>query len=150
MLMRQVMDVMSLCEGPRIREKEIRNFFLGKGASPDEIETTAITGKGGSTLFIKLRLRGSPAVGGIEPAPPLGIIGRLGGIGARPHAVGLVSDADGAICALSAASELAEARKRGDGGTGDVIIATHLCPDAPVTPHDPVPFMGAPPFPWMS
>ncbi len=27
---------------------------------------------------------------------------------------------------------------------GDVIISTHICPNAPVTPHEPVPFMGSP------
>lgn len=33
------------------------------------------------------------------------------------------------------------------GGTllgGNVIVATHICPNAPVMPHDPVPFMGSP------
>jgi hypothetical protein len=33
---------------------------------------------------------------------------------------------------------------QGDALPGDVIIATHICPHAPVTPHDPVPFMKSP------
>ena len=74
----------------------------------------------------------------------MGIIGRLGGIGARPHKIGLVSDADGAITALAAAAKIANMRKKGDQLPGDVIVATHLCPHSPIIPHEPVPFMDAP------
>src|SRR4030043_33245 len=35
-------------------------------------------------------------------------------------------------------------KEQGDVLPGDVIVATHLSPDAPTTPHDPVPFMGSP------
>lgn len=35
-------------------------------------------------------------------------------------------------------------RRRGDLLPGDVLVATHICPDAPTEPHDPVPFMGSP------
>ncbi len=77
-------------------------------------------------------------------APTLGIIGRLGGIGARPHKIGLVSDADGAITALAAAAKIAEMRKKGDVLQGDVIVATHLCPSSPIIPHKPVDFMDSP------
>jgi len=79
-----------------------------------------------------------------DHAPTLGIIGRLGGIGARPHKIGLVSDADGAITALAAAAKIAVMRKKGDILKGDVVIATHLCPSSPIIPHEPVPFMGSP------
>lgn len=33
---------------------------------------------------------------------------------------------------------------RGDVLEGDVILSTHVCPDAPTRPHDPVPFMDSP------
>ena len=58
--------------------------------------------------------------------------------------IGLVSDADGAITAIAVALKLADMRKNGDMLDGDVIIATHICPNAPTQPHDPVPFMGSP------
>jgi hypothetical protein len=32
----------------------------------------------------------------------------------------------------------------GDRMPGDVMVATHICPNAPTEPHDPVPFMGSP------
>lgn len=76
--------------------------------------------------------------------PTLDIIGRLGGIGARPEMIGYVSDGDGAAAALSVALKLADMNSKGDFLDGDVIIATHICPDAPIQPHDPVPFMGSP------
>jgi hypothetical protein len=79
-----------------------------------------------------------------EHTPTLGIIGRLGGIGARPDKIGLVSDADGAIAALAAAAKIAVMRKKGDILKGDVIVATHLCPSAPIIPHEPVDFMDSP------
>lgn len=72
------------------------------------------------------------------------MIGRLGGIGARPGRTGLVSDADGAIAALSAALKLAEMSTKGDILEGDVIVTTHICPNAPTQPHEPVDFMGSP------
>jgi hypothetical protein len=84
-------------------------------------------------------------VPGHDPeADSLGVVGRLGGVGARPTEIGMVSDADGAIVALATAFKLAEMHERGDALPGDIRIATHVCPDAPTSPHDPVPFMGSP------
>ena len=56
----------------------------------------------------------------------------------------MVSDSDGAVAALAIALKLASMRDRGDALPGDVLIGTHICPDAPTIPHDPVPFMGPP------
>jgi hypothetical protein len=58
----------------------------------------------------------------------------------------MVSDADGAVAAVACAFKLANTAARGDMLQGDVMIATHICPDAPTQAHDPVPFM-APPVP---
>jgi hypothetical protein len=71
-------------------------------------------------------------------------VGRLGGIGARPEKIGLVSDGDGAVTAVACALKLARMRAQGDALPGDVVIATHICPHAPTQPHEPVPFMGNP------
>jgi hypothetical protein len=77
-------------------------------------------------------------------SPTLGIIGRLGGIGARPRRIGLVSDGDGAVTAVAAALKLAKMQAEGDRLPGDVIVTTHICPNAPTRPHDPVEMMGSP------
>jgi len=77
-------------------------------------------------------------------APTLSIIGRLGGVGARPRLIGMVSDADGAIVALASALKICEMALRGDVLDGDVIVTTHICPNAPTRPHKPVPMMDSP------
>jgi len=58
--------------------------------------------------------------------------------------IGLVSDGDGAVSALAVAIKLAHMAEKGDVLPGDVIVTTHVCPNAPTQPHDPVPFMGSP------
>jgi hypothetical protein len=42
------------------------------------------------------------------------------------------------------ALKLADMKEQEDVLPGDVIIATHVCSNAPTTPHEPVPFMGSP------
>jgi hypothetical protein len=77
-------------------------------------------------------------------APTLGVVGRLGGVGARPSEIGFASDGDGALTALAVACKLGDMAAHGDPLVGDVIVATHICPNAPTIPHDPVPFMDSP------
>lgn len=109
-----------------------------------QVTVAKISGAKGSTDFVRIVIPG--AVGKLAggTAPTLGIIGRLGGIGARPTRIGLVSDGDGAVAAVAAALKLAHMQTQGDGLPGDVIVATHICPDAPTRPHEPVDFMDSP------
>jgi hypothetical protein len=112
---------------------------------PDvHVDVTEISGAKGKTDFVKIVIPGQAGkrVGG--HAPTLGVVGRLGGIGARPSRIGLVSDADGAIAAVATALKLAHMRTQGDTLPGDVIVTTHVCPDAPTRPHEPVDFMDSP------
>lgn len=144
MALQQVIEVLELLDAPVIPEAEIREFFLIRGLKEQEITCQAVTGEQGQTLFIKIHIKGSSSRLSGGKAPTLGIIGQLGGVGARPHKTGLVSDADGAITALAAASQLLKMRDKGDLLQGDTLITTHVCPDSPIIPHDPVPFMGSP------
>jgi len=137
-MLREVLEAMELLEGPDASGEAAREWLIGKGFEPNEVEVTHIEGEKEGTDFVKVHLSSSGT------GPTLGIIGRLGGVGARPERIGLVSDADGAIVALACAAALARMRKRGDSLPGTVIVATHICPHSPVIPHDPVPFMGAP------
>lgn len=109
-----------------------------------EVDVTVISGPKGQTDFVKIVVPGTDGKRGGGKAPTLGIVGRLGGIGARPSRIGLVSDADGAIAAVAAAIKLAHMRTQGDALPGDVILTTHVCPNAPTRPHDPVDFMDSP------
>ncbi len=165
MSFKQVIEVYELLDTPVIKGDEIKEFFLKRGIDESEIETRKIKEDKGETEFVKITIRGKEGIltgrkegrSKIEKegksevgrsyahnAPTLGIIGRLGGIGARPHKIGLVSDADGAITALAAAAKIAVMRKKGDVLKGDIVVATHLCPRSPIIPHEPVDFMGSP------
>lgn len=109
-------------------------------------DTTSVTiaGDKGSTDFVSGVIPGSRGRSSGGEAPTLGIIGRLGGLGARPERIGFVSDGDGALTAVAAGGKLGEMHGRGDVLPGDVIVSTHICPDAPTRPHEPVAFMDSP------
>ncbi len=144
MAFKQVIEVYELLDAPKIDPDELKNYFFARGLEESEIEIQNIKEDKGETLFMKIIIQGEGATSKTQKSPTLGLIGRLGGIGARPHKTGLVSDADGAITALASAAKIAHMRKRGDALQGKVIIATHLCPHSPIIPHEPVPFMDAP------
>ena len=109
-----------------------------------KVMVTQISGPKGSTDFVRMVIPGTAGKLAGGGAPTLGIVGRLGGIGARPTRVGLGSDGDGAIAAVAAALKLAHMQTQGDALPGDVVCATHICPDAPTRPHEPVDFMDSP------
>jgi len=109
-----------------------------------DVQVQRLQGERGATDFLRVIVPGTRGRQAGGDAPTLGIVGQLGGIGARPARIGLVSDADGAIAAVAAAMKLADMRQAGDALPGDVIVTTHICPSAPTRPHHPVPFMDAP------
>ncbi|MGL4288631.1 MAG: DUF1177 domain-containing protein [Phreatobacter sp.] len=112
---------------------------------PDaKVSVREIAGPKGKTDFVKIVLPGLTGLIRGGTTPTLGVIGRLGGIGARPSRIGLVSDGDGAIAAVATALKLADMQTKGDALPGDVIVTTHVCPDAPTRPHQPVDFMDSP------
>jgi hypothetical protein len=141
-MFKQVIEIYDFLDRATIRGIDVITFFKNQGLT--SIEMNKIVGDAGSTDFIKIRIPGSNGKTRQGSAPTLGIIGRLGGIGARPERIGLVSDADGAVTALACALKLAVMQQHGDFLKGDVILSTHICPNAPTQPHEPVPFMGSP------
>ncbi|MCW4014422.1 MAG: DUF1177 domain-containing protein [Candidatus Bathyarchaeota archaeon] len=141
-MLKQVIDVMELLDDATVTGEKVATVLREHGLT--DIKVKEIKGAEGSTDFIKIHIPGKNGKTRGGKAPTLGVIGRLGGIGARPEQIGLVSDSDGASTALSVAMKLADMQRKGDQLQGDVIIATHICPDAPIKPHEPVPFMGSP------
>jgi hypothetical protein len=139
---REVLDVYDLLDDASASGEAVAAWLRKNGV--DDVAVTTVTGDKGSTDFVRAVIPGSRGrlTGG--DAPTLGVIGRLGGLGARPERIGFVSDGDGALVALAVAGKLGSMRQRGDQLPGDVIVATHVCPDAPTRPHDPVPFMDSP------
>lgn len=141
-MLKQVMEVYELLDDATIRGGKVAEELRSRGL--EFVEVHEIVGESGKTDFIKVVIPGMSGKRAGGTSPTLGIIGRLGGIGARPERIGLVSDADGAIAALACAFKLADMRAKGDRIAGDIIVATHICPHAPTQPHSPVPFMGSP------
>jgi hypothetical protein len=141
-MLKQVIEVCELLDDPDVTGRMVAELLRSRGLK--QVATNPIGGEHGSTDFVRAVIAGRVGKERGGRAPTLGIVGRLGGVGARPTRIGMVSDADGAITALSCALKLAEMQCRGEMLQGDVIVATHICPHSPVIPHEPVPFMGSP------
>lgn len=140
MLIKQVQDLYELLDRPDASGEKVRELFLSfTGINVDVFTKKGENGDG--TDYIKILIPGKDGKFSGGKSPTLGLIGRLGGLGARPQMNGFVSDGDGALSVLSSALKLADMKEKGDGTEGDVIVVTHIDPDAPTKPHHPVPFM---------
>ena len=142
MALKQVLDVYEILDDVHVNGDVVTEYAKSKGIL-DATYTRVDEGKG-PTDFIRLVIPGRNGKLNGGKAPTLGIIGQLGGIGARPERIGFVSDGDGALSAVATAIKLIDMVGKGDQIDGDVIVSTHICPTAPTMPHDPVPFMGSP------
>ncbi|MGW7536002.1 DUF1177 domain-containing protein [Amycolatopsis sp. NPDC054798] len=145
-MLKHVLELLEILDDPAVTGKEAVAYLDAvAGAVGSGAEVATVTGEGsGRTDFVRVRVPGSHGRAAGGDAPTLGVVGRLGGVGARPEVTGFVSDGDGAAAALAAAAKLLSMRARGDVLPGDVLIGTHICPDAPTLAHDPVPFMNSP------
>ncbi|MCC6987500.1 MAG: DUF1177 domain-containing protein [Acidobacteria bacterium] len=142
MSLSHTLAVFEALDSPRASGDTVRALLDGVDGVTLDVER--VQGPKGSTDFVRVVVPGHAGLRTGGTAPTLGIVGRLGGVGARPSRIGLVSDADGAVAAIAIARKLAFMRREGDVLAGDVIIATHICPDAPTKPHLPVDFMDSP------
>ncbi|MBU6996041.1 MAG: DUF1177 domain-containing protein [Theionarchaea archaeon] len=121
-MLKNVLDVYEVLDNPEVTGEDVAGLF-----STAEVETVT---EQKSTDFVSIEFGSG--------SPTLGIVGQLGGIGAEER-TGLVSDAEGALTALACALQLEKVPVE-----GRVIVTTHICPRAPIIPHDLVDFMGSP------
>jgi hypothetical protein len=142
MSLKHTLKIYDLLDDPNINGQTVVDLF--NGYEHVEASTETVFGEKGSTDFIKIIIKGTAGKSTGGNSKTFGVVGRLGGIGARPSRVGLVSDADGAISAIAIALKLADMSKKGDRIVGDVAVTTHICPNAPTLPHKPVDFMDSP------
>ena len=143
MLIKQIIEAYDILDDANASGKNVENYL--KSINPDaDIQVYELAGPKGSTDMLKVRIPGSNGKSRGGSAPTMGLLGRLGGIGARPEMIGFVSDGDGALAAVALAAKLLDMQNKGDVLAGDVFISTHICPHAPTAPHKPVPFMGSP------
>ncbi|MDO4274022.1 MAG: DUF1177 domain-containing protein [Eubacteriales bacterium] len=143
MLMKQIIEAYDVLDDSYVNGRKVEEYLRGIKKDAD-IEVYTLEGPKGTTDMVRVRIPGSCGKTKGGSAPTIGLLGRLGGIGARPERIGFVSDGDGALVAVALAAKLLDMQNKGDVLDGDVFISTHICPDAPTAPHDPVPFMGSP------
>lgn len=141
-MLKQIIDIFEILDAPSASGAAVQAYLEETGLS--ECKINRATSEKGATDFIKVTIPGTKGRINGGKAPTLGIIGRLGGLGARPERIGFVSDGDGALAVLAAAAKLGRMAALGDRLPGDVILTTHICPNAPTRPHKPVPFMDSP------
>ena len=140
-----VMTVYRALAGPDAGVATLRPLFAPFKTDGVTFDHRTQAGAGGTTTdFVRITVAGAGGRSRGGEAPTLGVIGRLGGVGARPDRLGLVSDADGAVAAMAAALEAATMAAQGDRLPGDLIVSTHVCPRARIVDHKPVPFMESP------
>ncbi|UPS64145.1 DUF1177 domain-containing protein [Providencia rettgeri] len=142
MSLKQTLCVYELIDCASVKGEDIVALF--QDFPHIEVISKTVKDHKGQSDFVRILIPGTQGKSQHKEAPTLGIIGRLGGIGARPSRIGVVSDADGAIAALATALKLAQMHEKGDRLLGDVVITTHICPNAPTRPHTPVDFMDSP------
>ncbi|MDR7466189.1 MAG: DUF1177 domain-containing protein [Armatimonadota bacterium] len=138
---KQTIEAYELLDAATVNGEAVAATLRARGL---EVQVRHVEGERGATDVLRISVPGTRGRTTGGDAPTLGVIGQLGGIGARPARIGLVSDADGAITAVAVALKLADMRRAGDLLPGDVIVTTHICPQAPTRPHHPVPFMDSP------
>lgn len=141
-MLKQVLEIIDLIDRGTIDGLQVVDRF--KQFPLVKASTMTVKGDYGTTDFVKIIIKGKHGKLSNGHAPTCGVIGRLGGVGARPSNIGMVSDADGAVAALSVALKLSSMSLYEDRLEGDVVITTHICPNAPTEPHEPVDFMGSP------
>ncbi len=145
--MREVTEAWELIDRPDASGRHVSNWMadkLGPHAAP---RVTSLKSTDGATDVLSWTVPGTKGVARGGTAPTLAIVGRLGGVGARPSRIGTVSDADGAVVALAVAIKLWRAAALGDATPGDVRVVTHICPNAPTKEH-PVPGQMNSPVPF--
>lgn len=147
MLYKQLIELFDILDSASASGAQVVEYL--RSIVPDcQVETYPLEGPKGHTDMVRILIPGRNGKSKGGSAKTMGILGRLGGLGARPEQLGFVSDGDGALTALAVAAKLLDMQKKGDFLEGDVFISTHVCPDAPTTPHEPVPFMNSPVETW--
>ncbi len=139
---KQCIEMYEILDSAYVNGQQLVELLRARGADNVEMETL-VQGER-HTDFLRIVIAGESGKNRGLTSPTISLIGRLGGLGARPDAVGFVSDGDGALCVLSVALKLLAMIKQGDRLQGDVVISTHICPNAPTVEHIPVRMMGSP------
>lgn len=84
MSFKQVIELADLLDDGRVTGEDVVKYVTAEGNV--KATCTTVTGAKGSTDFVKFLIPGKNGKTKGGTAPTLGIVGRLGGLGARPNA----------------------------------------------------------------
>lgn len=115
MTFRSVIDLLELLDDGRTTGAQVAEYLSALGSAKVSVKRVEGDKPGTFTDFIRCEIAGTRGKISGGSAPTLGIIGRLGGVGARPARKGFVSDGDGALAALAAAAKLIKMRRAATG-----------------------------------
>ena len=113
MIFKQLIELYDLLDDPATSGVAVVEHLRGIDPACDA-ETYVLGGPKGATDMVRVRIPGSRGRAAGGDAPTIGLLGRLGGLGARPERIGFVSDGDGALTALACAAKLVSMHARGD------------------------------------
>lgn len=130
-----IIRIIDLLDSPRVEEREVEE--LVRVCRDSQVEFERLKSERGETLFTRI-------IFDFGRGRSIGVIGRLGGVGARPSMIGLVSDADGAIVSLAVAERIARMCSKREDLVGRFVITTHISTHSPARPEKPVPMMDSP------
>ena len=84
MLMKEIIAAYDVLDSSFVTGEEVKKYLLGI-KSDANVEVYELVGPKGSTDMLKVRISGKNGKTNGGDAPTIGLLGRLGGIGARPE-----------------------------------------------------------------
>ena len=100
MILKHLMEIYDILDDSKASGERVKEYLLGIDPQAN-VETYPIQSPKGSTDMVRVRIAGKNGKSKGGNAPTIGLLGRLGGIGARPEVTGFVSDGDGALAERS-------------------------------------------------
>src|SRR5215470_5200665 len=121
MTLKQTLEAFEALDSARASGRTVVELLAPYPAASITVEE--VRSDKGKTDFVKIVIAGTQGHRRGGTARTLGIVGKLGGLGARPKRIGLVSDGDGAVAAVAIALKIARMQMEGDPLPGDAIIS---------------------------
>ena len=87
MLMKEIIAAYDVLDSSFVTGEEVKKYLLSIKADAN-VEVYELVGPKGSTDMLKVRIPGKNGKTNGGDAPTIGLLGRLGGIGARPERIG--------------------------------------------------------------
>lgn len=113
MLFKQLIEAFDIIDSKNVNGNSVASYLKSIKQDAD-IQVYPLVGPKGSTDMLKIRIPGLHGKTSGGDAPTIGLLGRLGGLGARPERIGYVSDGDGALVAIALAAKLLDMQNKGD------------------------------------